>query len=322
MTNIASASTTRNYFSSAWNYLEKHFTSVMKVKTPPLLNCGSEGAGTADQEWTPGSGAMPPVKIPPSTGDAGVSCRDSGACVIDNGATIVLSLYDGGMAKLPDDIFNAPLSTGDRAKVIFNKYQDAHGITFESKPLYGQNLQGLDLQMLIGSNSAPIPGMPAGACYPGLIKSTQIPTVDLADAGVDGGDNIKGCPEPGYEKFLSCPSDKNSRLNVYVEKVTMIGYQFVNGQNVPIGDPVVLTLTDLASGDAMNPQVNWASGYLLPAACGANPQFLTIPIPAAFKADGSLYMKLKIDLLVQAVNYDPKALYETGLDVHFDKVTK
>jgi len=325
--------------SAAWDYL----TGIMKQPSPSVTAC-SNGAGKASDIWPDGGKPIHPV---PRTveGDAAgdENCAKSGACPIDDGGGWTLPIDDAGHIILPADIFGTDAGTEpiedagvpdaaedagateklpddiaekpiDFKNAHFNKYQDAHGITFESDPLTGKGLNDLELQIYISSNSTWLDNMPADGCFPGLIKTTPVPTGEV------------GCASP-YDSFLSCPSDAGNRLTVYVEKVTVTAYELTGGKEVPIGDPVVKPYTSLDPNSPDNPQIDWNNGTKLPAYCINNPKAspdkpLLVTLPKGFVVADSLYFKVKVDLLVQAANYDPNTnnTNETRLDIHFDKV--
>jgi hypothetical protein len=291
--------------------------SVVNAKSPGVAACGDDSS--PDAKLPPSGIPMTPATVPAGI-DAGTTPSGAQVYKADGGIITILTTDDAGRPILPDDVFGLDLLTNANGNVYFNKYQGANGILFESPMLSGKNLQAVKLELKIASDSTKINYMPATGCYPGLIKITPAPVPAVA------------CPEPGYEYFLSCPSDENSRVAVFVENVTLTGYQKIGGEFVPVGEPVVLKYTDLNSGiDAgTNPQVNWANGYQLPLSCastaqavdgGSAPKTLpAIPVPASFVSDGTLYFTVKLDLLAQANNFVPQALYLTKLNLTFNQV--
>lgn len=293
-----------------------------KVKFGGAVGCGGE-SGPVVKRIEDGGINMVPPKAPDGDADGGET-TDSGAVIYGPVGTanpkdwgnVILHTDPNGEIILPDDIWFSIEGEG-------GFFQETPWILVESGDIIGQGLQDLTLVVEFGTDSTKIEaGM---GCFDGLINVNKLSQEEI-DQGL-------GCPEDGYKQFAVCPSDSNNRLTLYLAGYQMEGYRYASedecvdggkikedcfkttedgsdlyfkkiGEN---GDTSITSVEQLYT----NPDAATKVGVV----CGDKPNPNVYDIPTEYNADGRLYLKLKLQKIVDARPADQNAHYETRLRI-------
>jgi|GEM_PF-1951391 len=208
---------------------------------------------------------------------------------------------------LPDDIFIPIEGQGSHFQSTPSIVAAATGPNGE--PLYADNIVNANLAVKFGFNSKEICINPYLERDPVLCETTfEEATMDASDLGCyDGLMDLSWtddqqeidwgftCPEPGYEIFYSCPSYDENRLDVYLGGYTLESYKYSGGEMI-LDASMTETLTSVEDL-FLDP----SSGLKIGSRCGDNPQPIYISIPRSWYQDGSLYLKIYFDLIVNAM---------------------
>ena len=279
---------------STWEEISAFFQGLLFAS--PLSGCAEDVTcgPTCQQLQDPDAGIS---LNPPDAGEVDPENRfDSGAARVDGGT--ILPTDDAGGIILPDDVWFEITGEG--------RFFQESPVLLETPYLTGAGLQDLSLYLEIGTDSTKVTGMPnidedrngvPDNYFPGLINTNQLSEEDLAH-GEDG------CPEAGYESFVVCPSYEENRLKVYIGTITIEGYRYVGGEFEKIGETtqVLTTPEELYN---TNPE------EAVPLPTVASPY--RIDIPQAYNESGELYLKVKLNLIVDARPADQNAHYQTSL---------
>ena len=298
---------------SAWKAFSKLAQSTIQdlfAPAPPAIGCGN-----APESKGPDSIIDVPVSPPVITPDldAGDKVLDSGTIIRNDAA--ILPTDDAGIV-IPDDIFGYGMSTFELNRA--EKYQLTPEILLQAKPtpenpegfIAISGIQNTPLQFEMGTDSPEYfsqLGINENNCLDDLINTTQISQADI-DAG------IKGCPDPGFESFLACPTNANNRLKTYVASYIMVGKKFDNGQWVTTKEiPGTLTKIEdlyIPDGGTIKP-----FGHV----CGDAPNPLKIDVPQDFGSDGTTNVQFRVVLIADAENASKGTIYKNYLKAHLIK---
>jgi len=257
--------------------------------------CGGNSA--VRPNLNPDGGGISLVPPTPDIPDAGATTLPSGAVVVGpltRDGTVYLPIDPNGNIILPDDIWFEIEGEG-------NFFLETPWIPLQlTEAIDTPGLHNLDLVVEFGVDSTKIPGMPPEGCYPDLINKSQFSDGDL-DAGV------LGCPDPGYERFVVCPSQQENRIMLYwagyrIDSSKLVGGQVVDAE---VGTDYVTTTEQLYTDPASVPRVG--------VVCGNSPNPNRVQVPKAFYNDDKLNIMVKLRKVIDARNADSNATYGTFL---------
>jgi len=200
-------------------------------------------------------------------------------------------------------------------------YQSTPSILLETGILAGKNLQNLNLyvekgtapERILFDNDGDDINESTMGCFDGMINMVQLSAEALAltpeERELYG---ITSCPTAGYESFVVCPDDAANRIQLYLGGYTLENYKWT-GETYEKIDEVSATVTDV---EELFSDIE--SGVEFPAICGEAP-LPYISVPAEWHSDGTLYLKLKLQLIADARSADANAIYKTYLSVKLKK---
>ena len=269
------------------------------------LNVASHGGQTGGAAACGGNSAVKPnlnpdggvVLVPPTDIPDGGTPTPSGAVIfgpLGRDGTVFLPIDPNGNIILPDDIWFEIDGEG-------SFFQETPWIVLGlQEAINTPGLHNLNLKIEFGTDSTKIAGMPADGCFDGLINVGQFSDADL-DAGVIG------CPDPGYEKFVVCPSQEENRLKLYLAGYRIDSSKLVGGQVVDaeVGTDYVTTTEQLYTDPASVPRVG--------VVCSGSPAPNSIQIPKEFYNDNTLNITVKLRKVVDARPADSNTTYKTFL---------
>ncbi|MEE8638573.1 MAG: hypothetical protein V3T21_05990 [Candidatus Margulisiibacteriota bacterium] len=277
-------------------------------KTDGAVKC-SDYAPKYDGSFDDGKVPMKPPVLKPGTGTR----YESGAVRVDD--VIFLPVDEQGNPILPDDIFFEIQGQG-------RFFQETPEIVLETegddgKLIAGHNVQDLKLYVEMGTDSTliDVPEMPEEGCYPGMLDATQATPEDQ-----EHGFYCRETDENGaeiYDDFAVCPSNPNKRLKIYVAGYTLESYKYMgleDDRDLPPQYEKVAEITEnLTTVEELflDPE----SGLEVPVVCGDSPNPLVINVPAEWHSDSTLYLKLRLRVIVDARQADQNANYKTLLRV-------
>jgi len=190
----------------------------------------------------------------------------------------------------------------------------------DDKPIAFEDLQNKKVQVELGTDSTLIdvdgdnaPDMPKEGCYPGLVDATPA-TPEDKEHGFYCQENDESGSEI-YEDFAVCPSNPGKRQKIYLAGYTLESYKYagLDENKKPIYEKVDEKTETLTTVDELflDPE----SGREIPVICGETPIPLEIPVNPDWHSDGNLYLKMRLNLIVDARQADGNAYYKTHLMV-------
>ncbi|MEE8638574.1 MAG: hypothetical protein V3T21_05995 [Candidatus Margulisiibacteriota bacterium] len=189
----------------------------------------------------------------------------------------------------------------------------------DDKPIRFEDLQNKMVRVELGTDSSLIdvdgdnaPDMPKEGCYPGLIDATPATPEDK-----EQGFYCQEKDESGaeiYEDFAVCPSNPGKRQKIYLAGYTLEIYKYAKLENKELiyekVDEKTETLTTVEEL-FLDPE----SGLEIPVICGDAPMPIEIPVNPDWYSDGNLYLKIRLNVIVDARQADGNAYYKTHLMV-------